>query len=60
MRRAQLLARVSRRHARWNRVVALNTDIRHRVRGREPVAQIAKEYGLAPDKVERIAGLFGV
>ncbi len=55
----QLFARTQARYERWDADCARNADIRRRVRSGQPVDQVASHYNLAPDKVERIAGLFG-
>lgn len=55
----QLFARTARRYELWDATADRNADIRRRVRSGQPVEQVARQYNLAPDKAERIAGLFG-
>lgn len=55
-----LFARTAKRYERWDQTAQRNADIRRRVRSGQPVEQVAQHYGLAVDKTERIAGLFGV
>jgi hypothetical protein len=54
-----LFARTAARYDRWDETAARNADIKRRVRAGQPVEQVATLYNLAPEKVERIAGLFG-
>lgn len=56
----QLFARTARRYELWDATADRNADIRRRIRSGQPVEQVARQYGLATDKAERIAGLFGV
>lgn len=59
MNRLDLFARTDERYRRWDQTAARNAEIRRRVRSGESVQTVANDYNIAPDKAERIAGLFG-